>query len=127
MAKQPDAPVFGRLAGSTLALADQGWSKPAMVDLVTAYSNRLDLAERLVRTVQRVRHVQSEAPNEPTSVRSTGRSERQWRVSDRLSQADVRLLVKAFESGTPKWKLAEQHGISESSVKRLLRQYRASA
>lgn len=58
------------------------------------------------------------------SVRSTGRSTRQWRVSDRLSEADMRLLVEAFESGTPKWKLAEQYGVSESSVKRLVRKHR---
>jgi transposase len=36
----------------------------------------------------------------------------------------MRLLVQAFESGTPKWKLAEQYGVSESSVKRLVRRHR---
>jgi hypothetical protein len=96
------------------------------VDLVKAYSNRLDLANALVKTLERLRRAQEQPGNQPISVRSTGRSTRQWRVSDRLSEADVRRMVKAFESGTPKWKLAEQHAISESSVKRLLRRHRAA-
>jgi hypothetical protein len=95
------------------------------VDLVGAYSKHLGLAECLVRTVQQVQQKQEHPTGQPASVRSTGRSDRQWRVGDRLSEADVRLLVTAFESGTPKWKLAEQYGISESSVKRLVRRHRA--
>lgn len=94
------------------------------MDLVGAYSKHLDLAERLVRTVQRVRRTREDTPEQSASVHSTGRSERQWRVSDRLTEADVRLLVQAFQGGTPKWKLAEQYGISESSVKRALRRHR---
>jgi hypothetical protein len=59
-------------------------------------------------------------------VRSQERSDRQWRVADRLNDANIRLLVAAFERGTPKWKLAEQYSISESSVKRLVRKHRAA-
>ena len=58
------------------------------------------------------------------SVRSVGRSEREWRVSDRLSEADLRQLVADFQGGTAKRKLAERYGISESSVKRLIRRQR---
>lgn len=75
--------------------------------------------------VQRLRRAQERHDERPVSVHSTGRRQRQWEVTDRLSEADVRLLVQAFEGGTPKWKLAEQYGISESSVKRLLRRHRA--
>jgi hypothetical protein len=50
---------------------------------------------------------------------------RQWRVRDRLSEAQVRQLVEAFQAGTPKHELAERYGISLSSVKRLLRLYQA--
>lgn len=91
---------------------------------MTAYSNRLDLASSLVAALDQLRQAQADTSTTTDSVRSTGRSTRQWRVSDRLSEADMRLLVDAFESGTPKWKLAEQYGVSESSVKRLVRRHR---
>jgi len=97
-----------------------------MVDLIGAYSKRLDLADALVRTLDRLGRAQDQS-SQPlnVSVKSTGRSQREWRVADRLTDADVRSLVVAFQSGTPKWKLAEQYGISESSVKRLVRKHRA--
>lgn len=94
------------------------------MELVTAYSNRLNLASSLVTALDQLRQAQADATTVSDSVRSTGRSTRQWRVSNRLSEADMRLLVDAFESGTPKWKLAEQYGVSESSVKRLVRRHR---
>jgi hypothetical protein len=96
------------------------------VDLGWAYHKRADLADALVRKVQRIKKAQQQPRRERRSVSSTGRSERQWRVADRLSDADVRLLVEAFQGGTPKWKLAELYGISESSVKRLIRRHRAA-
>ena len=95
-----------------------------MVDLVTAYSNRLDLANKLVKTMQRLRRAQERETETPVSVCSTGRSDRPWRVSDRLSETDRRMLIAAFTDGTPSWKLAERYGISGSSVKRLVRTHR---
>jgi hypothetical protein len=56
------------------------------------------------------------------SVRSA-QSPRQWRVGDRLSEADVERLIAACTAGTSKRKLAEHYGISESSIKRLIRQH----
>lgn len=94
------------------------------MDLATAYSNRPDLASSLVKTLERLKRAQARTDDAPVSVRSTGRSERQWRVTDRLSDADVRTLVAAAEAGTPKWQLAERYGVSESSVKRLVRKHR---
>jgi predicted DNA binding protein len=96
------------------------------VDLVTAYSKRPDLADSLVRAVQQIERARDRASGQTVSVRSTAKSGRQWRVADRLADADIRVLVAAFERGTPKWKLAEQYGISESSVKRLVRKHRAA-
>jgi hypothetical protein len=93
------------------------------VDLIGAYSNRRDA---LVSTVQQLRQAQ-EHPSEPAyNVRSAPLSTRQWRVKDRLSEADTERLIAAFIAGTPKRKLAERYGISESSVKRLIRQHGAS-
>jgi hypothetical protein len=77
--------------------------------------------------VTRLRRAQATAPRPRRSVCSTGRAEQDWRVGDRLSADDVQRLVAAFGRGTPKWQLAEQHGISESSVKRLLRRHRQVA
>jgi hypothetical protein len=95
------------------------------VDLVTAYSNRLDLATSLVKTLEQLRRAQERATDAPAgTVWSTGRSERQWRVSDRLSEADLRVMVAAAEQGTPKWQLAEKYGVSESSIKRIVRKHR---
>ncbi len=92
---------------------------------MTAYSNRLDLANKLVKTMQRLRRAEEQAAGTRVSVRSTGRSDRRWRVRDRLGEGDVRALVAGFVvDGTPKWKLAQQYGVSESSVKRLVRKHR---
>jgi hypothetical protein len=46
-------------------------------------------------------------------------------VGDRLSEADIERLVTAFTVGTSKRGLAERYGISESSVKRLIRAARS--
>jgi uncharacterized protein (DUF2235 family) len=96
------------------------------VDLIRAYSNRRDVADALVSTVQQLRQAQAQGSGTTNSVRSTPLSTRQWRVGDRLSEADTEHLVAAFTAGTSKRKLAERYGISESSVKRLVRQHGAS-
>ncbi|HKS46190.1 MAG TPA: hypothetical protein VJT49_13970 [Amycolatopsis sp.] len=95
------------------------------VDLITAYSKRPDLADALARAVQQIERAQDRGVSADHSVRSTARSGQPRRVVDRLSAAEIRLLIDAFERGTPKWKLAEQYAISESSIKRLLRKHRA--
>jgi hypothetical protein len=95
------------------------------VDLIQAYSNRRDLADSLVSAVQQLRRAQAETGEPPFSVRSA-RSPSQWQVGDRLSEADTERLITAFAAGTSKRKLAERYGISERSVKRLIRQHGAS-
>ena len=95
-----------------------------MVDLVRAYSNHLNLANELVKTLQQLRQAQERGDDGAVSVRSNGRSDRLWRVNDRLSGDDVRMLVRSFAQGTTKRELAGRYGISESSVKRLLRRGR---
>lgn len=92
------------------------------MDLVRAYSKRVDLCEELVRTLRNLeRVVAADDSSGPVSVRSSGRSPRDWRVSDRLSNQEISMIVMAFSHGTSKRELAERYGISESSVKRLLR------
>jgi FixJ family two-component response regulator len=95
------------------------------VDLIAAYSKRRDLVNALASAVQRLRQAQSQGGKSTQSMRST-LSHRPWRVGDRLSEADLERVIAAFTAGTSKRKLAERYGISESSVKRLIRQHGAS-
>src|ERR1700734_3961319 len=90
-----------------------------------AYSKRLDLADALVSAVRQLQQAQAQTGEPVLSVRST-QAPSQWRVGDRRSQADTERLIDAFVAGTSKRRLAERYGISESSVKRLIRQHRAS-
>jgi hypothetical protein len=93
-----------------------------LVDLLMAYSKRPDLALDLGKANDQLARGSAEgASSGHQSVRSIGGRGRTDLLEDRLSEDEVRQLVAAFTSGTPKWKLAEQYGISLSSVKRLLR------
>ncbi len=86
-----------------------------------AYSKRRDLADVLVSAVRQLRQADGRGGEPGQSVHSTPLGSRQWRVGDQLSQDDRAQLLAAFTAGTPKRQLAEQYGISESSVKRLIR------
>jgi hypothetical protein len=99
--------------------------RPTTCDLIEAYSKRRDLVDVLVSVVRQLRQAQAQRGEPTFSVRSTP-SPRQWRVGDRLNEADVARLIADFTAGTSKRKLSEQYGISESSVKRLIRQHGAS-
>jgi len=46
------------------------------------------------------------------------------RLANRLTDAQVRELIKAFEAGTTRMQLAQHYGISRASVARLLRAWR---
>jgi hypothetical protein len=90
-----------------------------------AYSKRPDLADSLVSAVRQLRQAQTQTGEPAFSGRSTQTSSR-WRVGDRLSEAELEELIAAFTAGTSKRILAERYGISESSVKRLIRERGAS-
>jgi len=87
-----------------------------------AYSNRLDLVSGLVSAVERLRVKDADEPQGRVSVRSE-QAPRVWRVSDRLSEADLSGLIISYRAGTSADALAGQFKISKSSVKRLLRQH----
>ena len=96
------------------------WSRP--VDLVGPYSKRQDLADQLRRVLDRLGRPHLETAREPEcSVRTTAKAATPHRVADRLGEEAVRELIEAFQTGTPKWQLAERYGVSLSSVKRLIR------
>lgn len=79
----------------------------------------------LIRAVSQLRSAQRGADLPRVSVRSIGRSEREWRVSDRLGETELQQLVTDVRSGIPKRRLVERYGISESSVKRVIRRQRS--
>jgi DNA-directed RNA polymerase specialized sigma24 family protein len=92
-----------------------------MVDLLMAYSKRSDLLFDLARAVERLCSEGSDEPGGVRSVRSD-QAPRVWRVSDRLSEADLCSLVSGYLAGITPRELAERFKISKSSVKRLLRE-----
>lgn len=91
-----------------------------MVELVRSYSKRSDLAFGLVKTVKLLAQAREQA-GERLSVESTGRVGRVHAVSERLGAETVQKIVDQYRSGVIARELAEDYGISLSSVRRLLR------
>jgi len=91
------------------------------LDLLIAYSKRLDLLSALLSAVERLRAKDADEPETGRSVRSE-QAPRVWRVSDRLSEADLCSLASGYLAGSTARELAERFKISKSSVKRLLRE-----
>lgn len=94
------------------------------VDLLMAYSKRLDLLFDLVSAVERLRGSDAGEFDGPRSVRS-GHTPRVWRVGDRLDGTDVQHLISCYRDGVTVRELAEQFKIIMTSVKRLLQEHRA--
>jgi hypothetical protein len=90
---------------------------------VSAYSKRSGLLVDLDHAAQQLG--QANNGTGTPSVRSTGRVGRAHGLEDRLTDAAVQKIILSFQEGTPRYKIAEQHGISVSSVGRLLRKWRA--
>jgi hypothetical protein len=96
------------------------------VDVLLHYSNKLGLCDDLEQVSKRLRAELARASEEtrPPSDGQTEQAERRrsaWRLDVRLGQEDIDTLIRAFRDGAPKWKLAEQYGVSLSGVKKLLR------
>jgi hypothetical protein len=100
------------------------------VDLVGSYSNRPDLLKQLANASEalgQARALEAVGIPERVSVRSAAPPDTAWRVTDRMDDEAIAELVRSFqEDGTPKRLLAERYGISESSVKRILRKHRSA-
>jgi predicted DNA binding protein len=86
-----------------------------------SYSKRSDLLSELVSAVERLQVKDSRTADTGRSVRSE-QAPRVWRISDRLTEADIRSLVSSYRAGTTARELAEQFEISKSSVKQILRE-----
>src|SRR5262249_13164044 len=92
-----------------------------MVDLLRAYSKRPDLLFELVSTVEHLQVKDARTADTDRSVRSE-HPPRVWRISDRLTEADIHSIVSSYRAGTTARELAEQFKISKSSVKQILRE-----
>src|SRR5215469_11474540 len=90
------------------------------VELIAHYSNTPDLLSDLRRTVDAVTSITAEDDEPDLSM--TAPADRDWRVRDRLSPADIDHLVQSFKDGSAISELVTLYGISRSSVKTLLRQ-----
>jgi DNA invertase Pin-like site-specific DNA recombinase len=92
------------------------------VELVRRYSNRADLQERLAQARSKSRRPDGQQHEAPGLSWGRTPGTRQ-RVRDRLTDADIELLIADFLAGTSKRVLAERYEISFSSVKRILRKH----
>jgi len=95
-----------------------------MVGLVRAYSKRPDVLEDLDQAVRQLDKASAEPAPERASVRSSGRVGRVHAVADRLTAEQVAAIIQRFRAGRAKHVLADEYGISLSSVKRLVRAHR---
>ena len=92
------------------------------MELVRRYSNRADLQERLARARSKVSQPDERQHVAPDAAWGRNPGVRQ-RVRDRLTDADIELLIAEFLAGTSKRVLAERYGIGLTSVKGILRKH----
>ena len=92
------------------------------MELLRRYSNREDLLKPLVSVLERINEDLPASQEEAQLVSADGPTSRAWHVSDRLLPTDVKTLGASYLAGSTIRVLAEQYGISTSSVKRLLRE-----
>lgn len=91
------------------------------MDILREYSNHAGILHDLEYALASLHRSADQAPPVRLSVRSKGRAAPGWRTADRLTPEQEAEMVGCFMAGTPKAALAAKYGISESSVKRLLR------
>lgn len=99
--------------------------KGNVVDLVRHYSNRSDLLLDLEHLTRNLRASLEGGAETSVSVRSDRMPGPSRRIADRLGEPQIRTMVADFQAGEPSWRLAEQYGIGQTSVKRILRERRA--
>lgn len=90
------------------------------VGCVVYYSKHSALSDDLSRCLHRVAKADVARPPVRLSARSTGKSARQWRVGDRLTEVEIGKIVALGHDEVSKVQIAEQFKISHSSVKRIL-------
>jgi len=95
-----------------------------VVDLLAAYSKRADLRQDLAVAVRQLKNAEADQDPHGRSVRGARKRSAIWRIQDRLTEDDVRLLVQRRREGATIHQLAAGFAIGLTSVKRLLREAR---
>ncbi|WP_141979247.1 hypothetical protein [Saccharothrix saharensis] len=86
------------------------------MDLITAYSNGGGVAFELATALRELGKAQEADSSEQLSVRSTGRSERTWRVEDQLGETNLKLVIKQYQEGAIARELAEQYKLEQRAA-----------
>lgn len=94
----------------------------AAVEILRAYLNRGDLLHDLQETVRQLAEAVGTDDTPAWSVTREGGGKR--KLSNRLTDEQVRELVAAFEAATTRLELAKRYSIGRTSVAKLLRQGR---
>jgi hypothetical protein len=96
-----------------------------LVEILSAYLNHGDLLHDLQETVRQLQ-VALDSDEPARSVKTIVRDDGgQRKLSNRLTDDQVRELVATFEAGqATRVELAERYGIGRTSVAKLLRQWR---
>lgn len=95
-----------------------------MVDLLSRYSNHEAELGTLFELLERLRTGdQTAAPGLPAATLRPTPDPSRRKVVDRLPEGTIAAMVKRFRAGATIQALANEYGISESSIKRLLRKY----
>ena len=96
-----------------------------MVDVLLAYLNRGDLVHGLQETVRQIRQAVGGGDTPAQSVKTITRDGgRKRKLSNRLTNDQIRHLVAAFEAGATRMELAKRYRIGRTSLAKLLRQWR---
>lgn len=94
------------------------------MDVAWTWSKRQDLADQLRSRVRRLAGQDLQpAEDRRLSLRTTAKAAVPKRVTDRLGEAAVRELIKDRLAGARLCELVDRYGISESSVKRVLKSH----
>lgn len=100
-------------------------SRNSFVDLLRAYLNRGDLLHDLRETARQLAEAVGSEETPGRSVKTiTREGGGKRKLSNRLTDDQVRELVAAFEAGTTRMELAKRYGIGRTSVAKLLRGWR---
>ena len=86
------------------------------------YSNRPDLLEQLRKVAVILSGDREDGAAGMGGEPVTGSPTRSYRLRDRFSSEDLHAMIELYGAGATARQVAERFGVSESSVKRLLRQ-----
>ena len=92
------------------------------MEICRRYSNRPDPLGSLINLLQKIKNGTPD-DHEQDLVSVSGNTANVWRVSDRLSETDVRTLLDAYRTGTTTRTLAARYNVGTSTIKRLLKEH----